>query len=212
MWRWLDPVMEVVPAIVPPPGVPPSPMCDPRDEQLWNAALNAGTAYAVSHNTRHFLSPTPARSMVNAYPGIWSTMSRSLKTSSALARRRSTARPPRPVAPSAAGGRSHDVIDGSMRGACRGAQLSALGAKGESGEVAHLVTQVPCPTTGAHRQRHYRSIGTGRHCGRRYRCHGREGSGNAPTLGEAEVGPEIHHHYDPVQVWCIWCLRHLLHL
>lgn len=58
MWEWLDPVMEVVRAAAPPPGAPPSPMRDPRDEHLWNAALNAEAAYVVSHNTRHFPPPT----------------------------------------------------------------------------------------------------------------------------------------------------------
>lgn len=59
MWQWLDPVMEVVPAAAPLLGAPPSPMRDPRDEHLWNAALNAEAAYVVSHNTRHFPPPTP---------------------------------------------------------------------------------------------------------------------------------------------------------
>jgi hypothetical protein len=38
----------------PPPGAPASPLPDPDDAHLWNAALNAGAAYVVSHNTRDF--------------------------------------------------------------------------------------------------------------------------------------------------------------
>ncbi len=49
----------VVPAATPPPGAPPSPLRDPRDEHLWNAALHAGAVYVVSHNTRHFPPPVP---------------------------------------------------------------------------------------------------------------------------------------------------------
>ena len=59
MWRWLDPIMAVVPAATPPPGVLPSPLRDPRDEHLWNAALHASAAYVVSHNTRRFPPPVP---------------------------------------------------------------------------------------------------------------------------------------------------------
>ncbi|HEY8602305.1 MAG TPA: PIN domain-containing protein [Thermomicrobiales bacterium] len=42
-----------------PPGTPASPLPDPDDAHLWNAALNAGAAYIVSNNTRHFPPPIP---------------------------------------------------------------------------------------------------------------------------------------------------------
>jgi hypothetical protein len=54
MWARLDPVLRVAECWRRPPGAPPSPLRDPRDEHLWNAALNAGAGYVVSHNTRHF--------------------------------------------------------------------------------------------------------------------------------------------------------------
>lgn len=57
MWQWLDPVMLTVPASAPPPGAPPCPLRDPRDEHLWSAALHANAAYIISHNTRDFPSP-----------------------------------------------------------------------------------------------------------------------------------------------------------
>lgn len=40
------------------PATPPSPLRDPGDEHLWNAAVNAGAHYVVSHNTRDFPPPT----------------------------------------------------------------------------------------------------------------------------------------------------------
>lgn len=54
MWSKLDPVLRIVGASHRPPGTPPSPLRDRRDEHLWNAALNAGAQFVVSHNTRHF--------------------------------------------------------------------------------------------------------------------------------------------------------------
>jgi hypothetical protein len=54
MWARLDPVLRVAECWRRPPGAPPSPLRDPRDEHLWNAAVNAGAGYVVSHNTRHF--------------------------------------------------------------------------------------------------------------------------------------------------------------
>jgi hypothetical protein len=42
-----------------PSGTPASPLPDPDDAHLWNAALNAEAVYVVSHNTRHFPPPTP---------------------------------------------------------------------------------------------------------------------------------------------------------
>ena len=58
MWRWLDPVMTVVPAYGPPPGSPTSPLRDARDEHPWNAALHARATFVVSHNVRDFPPPT----------------------------------------------------------------------------------------------------------------------------------------------------------
>jgi hypothetical protein len=54
MWTKLDPVLRIAEASRRPPDTPPSPLRDRRDEHLWNAALNAGAQYVVSHNTRHF--------------------------------------------------------------------------------------------------------------------------------------------------------------
>lgn len=54
MWAKLDPVLRIAEASHRPPGTPPSPLRDRHDEHLWNAALNAGAQYVVSHNTRHF--------------------------------------------------------------------------------------------------------------------------------------------------------------
>ena len=51
-------VLVLVEGATRPPASPPSPLRDPHDEHLWNAALNAGARYIVSHNTRHF--PPPA--------------------------------------------------------------------------------------------------------------------------------------------------------
>ena len=42
-----------------PPTAPPSPLRDPDDAHLWNAAVNAGARYVVSHNTRHFPPAVP---------------------------------------------------------------------------------------------------------------------------------------------------------
>lgn len=42
-----------------PSGTPASPLPDPNDAHLWNAALSAGAVYIVSHNTRHFPPPSP---------------------------------------------------------------------------------------------------------------------------------------------------------
>jgi hypothetical protein len=54
MWTKLDPVLRIAEASRRPPNTPPSPLRDRHDEHLWNAALNAGAQYVVSHNTRHF--------------------------------------------------------------------------------------------------------------------------------------------------------------
>lgn len=54
MWAKLDPVLRIAEASHRPPDSPPSPLRDRHDEHLWNAALNAGAQYVVSHNTRHF--------------------------------------------------------------------------------------------------------------------------------------------------------------
>ena len=40
------------------PAAPPSPLPDPDGAHLWNAAVNAGARYVVSHNTRDFPPPT----------------------------------------------------------------------------------------------------------------------------------------------------------
>jgi hypothetical protein len=54
MWSKLDPVLRIAEASRRPPDTPPSPLRDRHDEHLWNAALNAGAQFVVSHNTRHF--------------------------------------------------------------------------------------------------------------------------------------------------------------
>lgn len=54
MWSNLDPIFSIAEASRRPPDAPPSPIRDRRDEHLWNAALNAGAQYVVSHNTRDF--------------------------------------------------------------------------------------------------------------------------------------------------------------
>lgn len=54
MWKKLDPILRIAEASRRPPDTPPSPLRDRNDEHLWNAALNAGAQYVVSHNTRHF--------------------------------------------------------------------------------------------------------------------------------------------------------------
>lgn len=56
-WSKLDPVLRLAAASRRPPGTPSSPLRDPRDEHLGNAALNAGAGYVVSDNTRHFPPP-----------------------------------------------------------------------------------------------------------------------------------------------------------
>jgi hypothetical protein len=54
MHAWLDPVLTVVECWRRPAGCPPSPLSDPADEHLWNAAINARATYIVSHNIRDF--------------------------------------------------------------------------------------------------------------------------------------------------------------
>jgi hypothetical protein len=50
----LDPVMTIVECWRRPADAPLSPLPDRHDEHLWNAALNAGARYIVSHNVRDF--------------------------------------------------------------------------------------------------------------------------------------------------------------
>jgi hypothetical protein len=57
----LDAVLRVAECSQPPAGSPPSPFHDVWDDHLWNAALNAGAQYIISHNTRDFPSPSVVR-------------------------------------------------------------------------------------------------------------------------------------------------------
>lgn len=54
----LQQVLALVDGANRPSDAPRSPLRDPDDEHLWNAAVNAHARYVVSHNTRDFPPPT----------------------------------------------------------------------------------------------------------------------------------------------------------
>ena len=64
----LQQVLVLVESAGHPPAAPPSPLRDPDDTHLWNAALHAQAAYIVSHNTRDF--PPPVRVGTGSEPGL----------------------------------------------------------------------------------------------------------------------------------------------
>lgn len=54
LWHLLDSIMQSTQAATLPAGAPPSPLRDPDDAHLWQAAMHSGAQYIVSHNTQDF--------------------------------------------------------------------------------------------------------------------------------------------------------------